>query len=608
MGAGGYGPPGTGSPDGGTPGPANSGPGGYPPGFDPNGNSQDGSGQNPDGSYGQPAPPPKPTTLRDKAIDAFKAGEDDEAFELLAAHYLTTPGAGTELGRNMQWATGLRRPALATRFGVAIIYSAPFNWDGHPQPLGSAELEAALGEIDGQNNQGGGGGERRGNSRAFGGGRNRNREGRGGGNIRGPMPPAGVAGGFNPGGEGGMQEQPETAREELEYFTGELGAKLLTKLKSKMEVGTFGVVLKDANKAVPLPAANQADADGAGGFQGPGAGRMAPAGVGPGPGGPGRPLGPGAPGGPGAGEGGDEAIGGPVLTGQLIPGVSFLGAVENVKQLGEVVASSAADVIFVFEVKVRPASASNWVNNDTRLRVVSAAKVSENLFTSSTINNKGVTEARKKKGGEDPVNQELTEALDVVEQQYKMQPLPPAVTAEVALKRINALAATKPDDALPLLLEARFYVAKKLLKPEEFITVALTEVGEDQLGNFSRHLDGDDVKERIATALSGNAGDRPKTVLGKFGDALMGAGGIGNLVPLPELPPIALPGSAPTSAPAEGVPEAGRGRGPGLGPMPGALAPQGPAPSGPAPVRGGLGPQGPGGPQPMPLGVGAPSP
>jgi hypothetical protein len=637
YGPGGYGPPGSsgGPPPGYPPGSDSSGQSGstapsYPPGYDPRGENSSGEpgpttppgygpqggypgapGTGSDGGYGAAAAePPKPKTLRDKATAAFREGNEEEAFELLMAHYLTTPGAGSELARNMQWASGLRKPALATRFGVAVIYTAPFNWEGHPQPLGSAELEAALEEIGGNTggNQGAGGGERRGNARAFGGGRNRNREGRGGGARApmGPMGPMGPPGGLGlPGGESGMQGaqgQPQTAQDELEYFTGELGTKLLAKLKTKLEAGTFGIVLKEANKAMPLREVNENQPGNPGG---PGFDPGRGVGIAPpmGPGVPGRPGG-GPPGPgvrPGAGEGGDEAIGGPVLTGQLIPGVTFLGACENVKELGELVADSPVNVVFVFEVKVRPASASNWVNNDTRLRVVSAAKVNENLFTSSTINNKGVYEMRKKKGGEDPVNKELTEALDVVEQRYKMEPLLASVTGDVALNRIKNWAASKPDDALPLLLEARYYVAKKLIKPEDLVTVVMTEVGEDQLGNFSRHLDGDDVKERIATALKGNTGDRPKTVLGKFGDALMGAGGIGNLVPTPELPPIGLPGSTPPGstpgatptgvAPGSGPPRGpGSGYGPGYGPpMPGAA----PAAT-PGSARGGLAPQGPG--------------
>ncbi len=214
-----------------------------------------------------------------------------------------------------------------------------------------------------------------------------------------------------------------------------------------------------------------------------------------------------------------------------------------------------------------------------------------------------MTEARKKKGGEDPVNEEITQALEVLEngnpdkqiQGYKLAPLPPIVTADVALKRIQSLAAAKPDDALPLLLEARFYVAKKLLKPEEMMTIAMTEVGEDQLGNFSALLDGEDVREKIGIALKGPGGDKPKTVLGKFGDALTGAGGLGGLVPQPELPPIGLP----TGMPGLGGAANGGNPASGAAAAPPGLAPAGVNPAGSAPPgRGGLAPMGSVGPMP----------
>ena len=124
---------------------------------------------------------------------------------------------------------------------------------------------------------------------------------------------------------------------------------------------------------------------------------------------------------------------------------------------------------------------------------------------------------------------------------YKLDALPPIVTQEVALKRIQALVAAKPANALPLLLEARFYVAKKLLKPDEMMTLVMTEVNEDQLGEFGRLFDGEDVKERIGLAVKGPGGDTPKTVLGKFGDALLGAGGLSALARSRNCPPSLSP-------------------------------------------------------------------
>ena len=545
---------------------------GYPPGYDPSG-----AGLGPEGypgaggAYGRPAPPPKPKTIRDKALAAFREGNEDEGFELFAAHYLTTPSAGPNLARNMQWSPGLRRPTLATRFGVAIVYTPQtLNWDGHPQPLGSPELEAALGELDKQNT----GGEKKKASRKIGANRKKNREGNRQGGAA-PMNP-GASGEFGPGYGPGNQQEPASPKEEFEYFTGEIGTKLLARMKAKMEASTFGSILRDANKAMPVVAEKPAGAGGEG-FAGMGAAGMGAAGM--------RGSGPGdfsMPGAEGSGEIGPDgrpvgggAAGSGELTGQLLPGVTFLGAVENVKELGEVVKTyPEIDVVFIFDVQVR-ATAGNWVNNNTRLRIAPAAKVTEALYTSPTINNKAVYEARKKKGEEDLVAKVLNEAIAALEngtaksQPYKLQPLPAAVTPEVALKRINALAAANPESAVPMLIEARFYVAKKLLKPEEMMNVVLTAVTEDQLAGVGELLEGEDVKEKIGVALQG--GERPKTVLGRFGDALAGAGGLSNLVPTPELPPISLPGAMPALGPAGapgGVPAVGPNGQPGAGNRP----------------------------------------
>jgi hypothetical protein len=365
-----------------------------PEGYAPDGYTPE--GYDPSG-YGRPAnaAPPKPKTLREKALDAFRAGNQEDALELLTAHYLTVPAAGTELGRNMQWCAALRRPTLAPRFGVAVIYGTPHNFDGDPQPLGSPELEAALAELDSPNNRGG---EGRQNNRKLGAGRRKNREGNREGNRQPMGPQPGMnAEGF-PGGMG-QQEQVETPLQELEYYTGEVGTKLLARLRLKMEASTFGAVLKDANKAMPAaPKENDNNNINAGGFAGAGGGMRPPMGMQPGFRGGSAP--------PGAefsddGEfvnnprnnGGEGMAAG--LSSQLLPGVTWLGPVENVKELSELVSATPVDVIFVFDVKVRPATASNWVNNDTRLRVVTAAKVTEALFTSASLNNKGVTEARK---------------------------------------------------------------------------------------------------------------------------------------------------------------------------------------------------------------------
>ncbi|MCI0357241.1 MAG: hypothetical protein L0211_01990 [Planctomycetaceae bacterium] len=566
AGAGGYPPPGAGGyPPAGAGGYPPAGAGGYP-------GAPDSAGGYPGapGAEGYPgsdgagfaAAPPRPKSLREKAVDAFREGRSDEGVQLLSAHYLTTPTAGAELGRVMQWSPNLRKPHLLSRIGIAVVYiSQPATYEGHPQPIGSPELEAALG---GQEKAGEGGGREGGNRRVGG----LRRGGRGGeGNAEGGgLPPPGAPGasGYGGSGEGGQNNLPTTPREELAYFTGELGTKLEEKLRAKLESGAFGVIYREALKSLPL--AEPAQEEGADA-------RMRPPSGGPG-------FGPGGavPGiaDPGGRDGGgdDKDQGGGIHTGQIIPGVEFLGAAENVKELGEMIKSSSVDAVVYFEVRVRPATAVAFVNNDTRFRVVAAADPSKHLYSSPVLNNKQVYEARKKRGAEDPVAKEIDAVVATLETNFKLVPLP-ALTSEQAMGRLKFLLGQNPEDATSLLLEGRLFVAKKLLKPEDVVALALTQVTEDQVGALSEVLEGEDVKEKIGAAISGKRADAPTTVLGKFGAAVSGAGGLSGLVPAPRLPG----GFAP---PATG---------------PGGYGPPG---SGP----GGYGPPGPGSGTPMPLPLG----
>jgi hypothetical protein len=478
--------------------------------------------------YGAAAalPPPRPKSLRERALLAFRRGQGEEAMELLSAHYLTNPSAGSELGRVMQWSPALRRPALASRIGIIVVYSAPFNFEGNPQPLGSAELEAALGsqEKAGEGNREGGGGIRRGGRRL------------GGSGDRPAGAPGGSAemlgSGSGYGGEGNSQ-LPTTPEGELIYFTGEIGTKLVAKIKSQLESGAFGAIYKEALK--DLPVAKVGGENGAGPMGDPRSMQSGSAGA----------FGPQSGGGEyggadaaGAADGANpsgDGDGSGIHKGQLIPGVEFLGAVENMKEVGEVAKTTAVDAIIVFDVSVRPATASKFVNTDTKFRVVSSADVSKLLFTSSKLNNKQILEARKKKSGEDPVAQEIDKAVAALETNFKLTPLP-ALTPELVSKRINFLIAQKPPNATSLLLETRFFVVKKLLKPDEAVALTLNGVGEEQLDTLSRVLDGEDARERIAAALTGKRADGPNTPLEKFAAALAGVGGLAGLAPAPQLP------------------------------------------------------------------------
>jgi hypothetical protein len=525
--------------------------GSYPPGTYPGAANAGGAYPGAEGSYpGSPdgagglaaRKPPRPKSLREKAVDAFREGRSDEGVQLLSAHYLTNPAAGSELSRVMLWSPSLRKPALVTRIGVAVVYSSqPASYEGHPQPIGSPELEAALASMEQKvEGKGGDGGGRRVGGRRIGGRPNEGNPG--------AVPPGGIGGSGIEGGSGyggGQNQMPTSPQEEVAYFTGEVGTKLLEKIKVKLEAGDFGAIYRDALKSAPLVVGPGVGGE-EGGRSSPGA---LPPGVGPGgvatPMGGGNIQGIGQIGGAGYGqEGKAEGKGGGVMTGQLMAGVEFLGAAENVKELSDLAKAAGVDVLIYFEVRVRPATAIALVNNDTKFRIVAASEIGKQLFASTTLNNKKVHELRKGRGAEDPVAKEIDNAMAALEAHFKFVPLP-ALSPEQAMKRLTFLLDQKPEDATPLLLEARLFVAKKLLKPDEAVTLVLTTVSDDQLASLSEVVEEGDVKEQIGTALSGRRADAPTTVLGKFGTALGGAGGLGNLVPTVQLPPGGLPVARP---------------------------------------------------------------
>ncbi len=508
-------------------------------------------------------------------MDAFREGRSDEAAQLLSAHYLTNPSAGSELSRVMQWGGPvLRKPVLLTRVGLAVVYvSQPPTYEGSPQPIGSPELEASMAGMEKATGGKGEGGNREGGNPRVG----RRPGGPGGEGNPGVIGPPGGSG-FEgaPGYDGGGQNQAtQSPEEELKYFTGDLGTQLVAKIKTKLEAGEFGTIYREVLKNLPI-------ADKGAGQAGAGFG------PGPGPGFSGRSGPPsGYPGsGPDGAEGGEDGAGRPAaessggVTSQVIPGIEFLGAVATVKELGELIKSSSVDAVIYFEVRVRPATATRFVNNDTTMRLVAAAEPTKQLFASAKLNNKQVHEARKKRGAEDPVAKEIDATVAALEASFKLVPLP-ALTAEQVQKRISYLLELKPEDATSLLLETRLFVTKKLLKPEDAVTLALTAVSDDQLGSLSEVIEEGDVKELIGSALTGKRADAPTTVLGKFGAALGGAGGIGNLVPTPQIPPLGMPPGSPDGYGPGGFPPAG-----GFPPQPGTSTEEGSS-SGEVPQRSG---------------------
>jgi hypothetical protein len=400
-------------------------------------------------------PQAKPKTLKERSLIAFHDGKEDEAFQLLSTHYVLSPDGGAELAERMQWIPQLRRPALAPRIGVVVKYKVtPPTWDGDPQPIGSEAGLKAFADATSKRDDGRGSGDNpSGSGNQEGSGRRRRR-------------PAGAEGGENP-------KPASPAEEDFIFFTGEFGAKMLAALRVKIAEGVFGQSLKEAGQALVDPADPNNPSEGS--YQNPS----------------------------GTGEG--QRPDGFAVEGQLTPGVTYLGMFEDDKELAETIQDSPVDVILEYDVAVRASMKSPIVNNDTKLRIVMAKKP-EILFNSAQLNNRTVLMEREKgTRSEDPVDKEVGRAMAVLEEKFKLVPLPPALTSEVALKRIGDLAKEKPEDPLPMLLEARYYVAKDLMTQDDLMALVVAGVGEEKIADIMSVLEGADLK-----LLLGKASEDPE--------------------------------------------------------------------------------------------------
>jgi hypothetical protein len=487
-------------------------PDGYapPPGDAGNPNGGQPGGENPDGT---PRPPPPPRTLREQAFAAFRAGNDVAGFKLLNAHYAVVPSAKEELAQKMNWVPGLARPALAPRIGVAVQYlEVPLNWKGSPMPIGSPALTQAVDQMQ-QKEAADQSIGRTGRVSKFGRGRR------------------GAAANFSENAKGDpMANAP--AETQLSYYLGDIGDWFLEAFEERAEAGEYGRVLKDLTQQVGRqrqPAAGGPGVPGGdapGGFGPGGEGAPQPGFDGPpgGPGGPGGFAGGGRGGGRGgrggqfAGGRGGQAGGGAVGGGgaaleglpgeenagiatvrrwstraadklkasmgqvrQLAPCVVWLGKVDKDEreELEKRADAADVDILALFEMKVRAARTENLMNTTTTLKLINLKTKKPMGYSPEPMINLDVERWRQKDvKGTDPVEAEIVKAIEALDRALKPVPLPEGVTAERAKKRITDLVAAKPEEPLPVMVEARYYVAKGLLSEQDFIDAGRELIGE----------------------------------------------------------------------------------------------------------------------------------
>jgi hypothetical protein len=420
-------------------------------------------------------------------------GNDMEGMRLLNQHFIIVPAAKQELIEKMGWYPGLMRPELAPRIGIGIhITEQPLNFKGDPMPIGSTSLTTAVDQMQ----------------QAEAGDRSIGRTGR--------------VSKFGRGMKGPTLDYSEKAKtdqtanlsgeQQVSHYLGDFGEWFIDALKERMEAGEYGPVAQELmRQAARAPAPrrdpnnpNAPPPDGQADFAG---GPGGEAGEGSGPAFPGGGRGRGGRGGPGGGppRGGGGLPGAGATSGsqtsrwstkgdakdnvdlkpvkQILPNMLWLGKVD-VDDREDLVKRAEAlniDVLAIFTLTLHQARTGNLMNNKALLRLVNmrTGKAVANYSPEPLVNLEVERWRQKDEKGTDPVEREILKMLDAVDKALKPAPLPESVTAERAKKRIADLVAAKPDEPLPVLVEARYYFAKGLLGQDDFVETAKTLLGEE---------------------------------------------------------------------------------------------------------------------------------
>lgn len=307
------------------------------------------------------------------ARQAFAEGKESDGMRYVYAEAI----AGKDeqrLKESLRWAPALKRPTLAIRWGVGIQYTAPRNFAGNPAPIGRPQA----GQTPPQNNSG-----------------------QQGGDPNMPKPDA----------------PPLTV---LDYFTAELGTKIVDGLRTRVDVGQFGDVLNQYRDGSPVA--------------------------------------------PPADDANKAAVFKPSM---IAPGVVFIGVerggAAGQKELMTTAKKEGLDALVIFDINVSPSR--NFIGNNTKMMLWDVSK-NEALHSSKILKNTAVEVARKEAKGTDPVEEVMERFFAVVDATYMLDDLPMQLNETNVAARVQKLTETPPAEKLPLLLEITFWQQRGLLSPE----------------------------------------------------------------------------------------------------------------------------------------------
>ena len=448
--------------------------------------------------YGNPGAarqPVVPKTLKEKAMAAFREGKDDEATQYMYAYMVADPGAEFDFGL----LPAINEPRAAVRWGIAVDYSAPGNFTKAPPTIGAQPN--VIPQIGG--NRGGG------------------RGGFGGGAPSVGEPSAG--GGPGSFGGGAAQGPPSGGQAQLNYYTGDLGKKIVERLNMRrLEGGGFyGQFLKDVAFQYNPEAGGGGGGGGYGGYSPMGGAGFDPSGAGVGSGGGAGfdPMGAGVGSGGGGGDYGAPGSGNPyggqggnpsaqrsADTNQLIPGVVWLGRGRRTEML-ETARARGLDGLILIETKISVIPKNGLESNITKIYLMNVhateAKEQMKYQTRSSLKNVPVWQAIQQ-GKQNPIETELDRIFpEVADVEFKLGALP-SLQPDQAKARVSKVATSTPVNVLPVLAEVKYFHKVDLINDADLMSAYENLLGDAEAAKALASGQAQEREQAINAWLPGN--------------------------------------------------------------------------------------------------------
>ena len=384
-----------------------------------------------------------PKTLIEFASQSFASGNDKQGIELTYAAAIADENYAAVLSK-YRWVDAIKQPALAVRIGIGLKVTESNGFSGDPKPIGKDQKLPQIGGNRPTGNTGGGPGGLGGEGM----------EGMMGGmdEMEGMEGMEGMMGGM-----GGMGGGGSGLPADLTKYTGELGEKVVAKLRERIQKGDFGTVLQTALRSSGGGSGGMGGGM-MGGMGGMGGGMMG------GMGGEGG-MGGGMMGGMGGEGGGGEAGG--KKNSAIMPGVTMLGQGTTDGVLGRA-AAEGIDAVLLFDVQVVSVTKVKLVRNTTTLQLYDVATRRKIQSTSALLNIKMQVERElaKKQKKPDPLDTAIEKVIKMLDMSYKMRKMPSLTPEIVQSNRLVPLVADKPSNPLRALAEVMFYHQYKLCPNE----------------------------------------------------------------------------------------------------------------------------------------------